>query len=89
MGKYIDYKCVIWYRSHLEDDVDNKKIIKLLKKRQDITNEKGLITQEPIYETVEDLSLEDNDGLSTIEFHDDNNGIDSIVWQNGKDNLPS
>ena len=86
MSKYIDVKVTIWGRFHFKDDTDLNKLIELLKQGKTINDlcddELGFSEYETLYDTEEELSLEENNGNSTIEVFDDN----TLLWANAKEN---
>ena len=85
MSKYIDVKVTIWGRLHFKDDTDLNKLIELLKQgntTNDLCDEKlGFSEYEILYETEEELSLEENNGNPTIEVFDEG----TLLWTNIKE----
>jgi len=66
---YLDYKCTVWRRIHIPDDKNNKEYI-LEKLKQ---GAEPLFTDaeyETLYDTSEDMTVEENEGCSTIELYD-------------------
>jgi hypothetical protein len=89
---HIDVKITTWARYDLTDDVDIEKVRRILEVSPSVDgviDEMKLnycesssgVTYNVIDETEEKLTLEQNDGYSTIELIDDDN---NIIWQNGK-----
>jgi len=76
----LDYKCTVWRRIHIPDDVNDKEyIIETLKKDLEPLFEAA--EYETLYDTSEDMIVEDNDGHSTIELYDEDR---NILFKNGK-----
>ena len=66
---YLDYKCTIWRRIHIPDSKNDKEYI--LEKLKQGTE--PLFTDaeyETLYDTSEDMTVEENGGSSTIELFD-------------------
>ena len=66
---YLDYKCTVWRRIHIPDDKNDKGYI-LEKLKQ---GAEPLFTDaeyETLYDTSEDMTVEENGGCSTIELFD-------------------
>lgn len=84
---YVDMKQTIWERIYFDDDVVNKdEIIEMLNSPMnfpsDIINEDfGFYDSEMLYDTIEYVTIEENNGGSTIEIYDSN---DDLIWSNGK-----
>ena len=86
---YIDYKTTIWQRININvEDADIDEIIAIVKDHQtpnDIFDVLGdrynfdYIQNEILYDTDEFMSIEDNEGCSTVEVYDDEN---RIVFEN-------
>ena len=77
---YLDYKCTIWRRIHIPDDKNDKDYI-LEKLKQ---GAEPLFTDaeyETLYDTSEDMTVEENGGSSTIELFDFE---DELLFKNGK-----
>ena len=76
---YLDYKCTIWRRIHIPDDKNDKGyILEKLKKGTE-----PLLTDaeyETLYDTSEELTVEENGGSSTIELFD----WDELIFKNGE-----
>lgn len=85
MSKYIDIKVTIWGRLHFKDDTDLNKLIELLKQgntTNDLCDEElGFSNYEMLYDTEEELSLEENNGNPTIEVFDEG----TLLWTNIKE----
>ena len=89
---HIDVKITTWARYELTDDIDIEKVRRILEVSSSVDkviDEMKLnycesssgVTYNVIDETEEKLTLEQNDGYSTIELIDD---YKNIIWQNGK-----
>jgi len=76
---YLDYKCTVWRRIHIPDDKNDKGyILEKLKKGTE-----PLLTDaeyETLYDTSEELTVEENGGSSTIELFD----WDELIFKNGE-----
>lgn len=77
---YLDYKCTVWRRIHFsekQNDVD--KILEDIKGgyHPDIVDAE----YETLYDTSEDMTVEENGGSSTIELYDDDN---KLIFKNGE-----
>ncbi len=76
---YLDYKCTVWRRIHIPDDKNDKEYI-LYKLKQ---GAEPLFTDaeyETLYDTSEDMTVDENGGSSTIELF---NG-DELLFKNGE-----
>jgi len=76
---YLDYKCTVWRRIHIPDDKNDKGYI-LEKLKQ---GAEPLFTDaeyETLYDTSEDMTVEENGGSSTIEPFDG----DELLFKNGE-----
>ena len=85
---YVDYKITTWNRVHFSDDTDPKKIIKTIQEEgmDSIFDEDlGFIEQETLFEVDEEMTVEENNGFSTIEVYKKNNPVDDLIWSNGKE----
>jgi len=76
---YLDYKCTVWRRIHFsekQNDVD--KILEDIKGgyHPDIVDAE----YETLYDTSEDMTVDENGGSSTIELYDNN----ELIFQNGE-----
>ena len=77
---YIDIKETIWRRYKYTNNVDIDNLIEKIKNDDIICiGDEGFIKQELMLDTVEDLTVEENDGEATIELYDDN---DWLVYDN-------
>ena len=86
MSIYIDYKITTWRRAHFKDDSDLEKIKEALEdfNSGDIFDEElGFTEDEYLLEFQKELSLDQNDGYSTIELHEVTEDDDKIIYQNG------
>lgn len=76
----LDYKCTVWRRIHIPDDVnDEKYIIETLKKGLEPLLEAS--EYETLYDTSEEMTVEDNDGQSTIDLY---NSDYELLFKNEK-----
>lgn len=74
---YIDIKFTGWGRYTFDDDeVD----INQLESEKDIVEILHKCNWEEMYETYQDMTVSENDGMSTIEVFNENN---ELVWKNG------
>ena len=86
MSIYVDYKITTWRRAHFKDDSDLEKIKEALEdfNSGDIFDEElGFTEDEYLLEFQKELSLDQNDGCSTIELHEVTEDDDKIIYQNG------
>ena len=85
---YVDYKITSWRRVHFKDNANSERIIELIKETgiDEIFDEDlGFIEQETLFEVDEEMTLEENNGLSTIEVYAEGKFADNLIWSNGKD----
>ena len=80
MSKYIDYKVTSWERVILDDEENLDLVIKQIKMGE---SPGSIVTAtDPYYqsldETIEEMSLKDNDGQPTIEIYHDT----KLIWNN-------
>ena len=80
---YLDTKVTTWYRTKFEIEGENeedakKKSIEFLN-----NNEVDLIPWEQIDDTIEVMSIKENDNQPTKELFDEN---DNVIWDNTKTN---
>jgi len=76
---YVDTKITIWQRAYFDDDSDMEKIAKMIEEGDDYYDEDlGFLEVEDLYDTVEDLTIEDNLGEPTIEVYSEEN----MIWNN-------
>lgn len=70
---YIDVKTIVWHRSEfkVEDNITLEDIVQSIKE-EDIEDIAELNHSEYLYETVEDMTPDQNEGLATIEVLDEN-----------------
>jgi hypothetical protein len=66
---YLDYKCTVWRRIHIPDDNNNKEYI-LEKLKQGAEPLFQDAEYETLYDTSEDMTVDENGGCSTIELYD-------------------
>lgn len=81
---YIDYKCTIWKRVHYPSGTTVDDIKNLIGDRKPTAvNVDDLFIDnsevEDLYDTMEELTLIDNDNNSTIEIYDENG---KEIWNN-------
>lgn len=79
---YVDTKVTTWYRTHFEVEANsleeaNLKSIEFVK-----DDEHSGISWEHIDETIEAMSVEENDGQSTEELYDEKG---DMIWDNTKE----
>jgi hypothetical protein len=82
---HINYKCSVWRRLHLPDDITKEEVIEYLRKEAVEQFSSGAAFSDLrathddfLYDTEEDLSVIDNGGSCTVELFDD---IEE-VWDN-------
>lgn len=76
---YLDYKCTVWRRIHFsEKQNDVGKILEDIKGgyHPDIVDAE----YETLYDTSEDMTVDENGGSSTIELYDNN----ELLFKNGE-----
>ena len=85
MSVYVDYKVTIWRRAHFRDDTNIEELQKQLEDFKDniFDEDLGFTEDEFLFETEEDLYLDQNDGFSTIKLHEVTKDGDKIIYQNG------
>ncbi len=66
---YLDYKCTVWRRIHIPDDKNDKEYI-LYKLKQGVEPLFTDAEYETLYDTSEDMTVDENGGSSTIELFD-------------------
>lgn len=79
-----DTLCKLWYRDCIEIEADSYeeakiKTIELVKNYEDLDYS---IWTEPLFETYQEISLDDNDYFSTLELQDSE--TNNIIYENGK-----
>lgn len=77
---YLDYKCTVWRRVNIPDDKNNKEYI-LEKLKQGAEPSFQDAEYETLYDTSEDMTIEENDMFSTVELYNDDN---ELLFTNGK-----
>lgn len=77
---YLDYKCTIWRRIHIPDDKNDREYI-LEKLKQGVEPLFTDAEYETLYDTSEDMTVEENEGFSTIELFDFEG---ELLFKNGK-----
>jgi hypothetical protein len=82
MKNYIDVKVTVWNRFYFNEQTDMKKIADLVQENgmdEVINDELGFNSSEILFDTMEDMTPEENDGNSTIEIY----AGDNPTWNNG------
>lgn len=77
---HLDYKCTIWRRIHIPDDKNDKGYI-LEKLKQGVEPLFTDAEYETLYDTSEDMTVEENGGCSTIELFDFEG---ELIFKNGE-----
>jgi hypothetical protein len=82
---YIDFKITTWERIHIEDESLKDKIVAALKSGEitsadDVFELDNDAYKEDLYYVEEQMTVEDNDGFSTIEAYDDEY---NLLYKNG------
>lgn len=77
---FVSVKETIWTNYTLSDKADKKEIIKRLANGIKPWEMEEFEESENLFETSEEISIEDNDGYATIELYGDNN---EIIYKNG------
>lgn len=82
-NNYIDIKHTVWERFHYKDDINIESLIETLKNYGVPLgeHEDGFVECETLYDTLDEMSLEENNGLSTIEIYSNN----KLIYENGED----
>ena len=81
-GNYVDVKHTIWQRYHYKDDAEMNKIVDAIKNNKDfIDDELGFTQSEDIAETLDQMSVSQNNGQPTIEIYAKENSCDPL-WDN-------
>ena len=87
---YVDYKITTWKRVHFEDHADSERIIEIIKEEginAILDEDLGFTEQETLLEVDEEMTLEENNGFSTIEVYAQGEFINNLIWSNGKDSI--
>jgi hypothetical protein len=70
-NNYVDIKVQMWRRFHFDEDADMQKVANMLQETQNvgdvIDDDLGFLETEDLYETEEEMSIEDNGGCATVE----------------------
>ena len=85
---HVDVKITMWMRVELPEDMSKEEAIDILEKTGSVDE---FFDNEELYpdfqfeyvdieNTEEDMSVEENDGQSTLELYED----EELIWQNGK-----
>jgi hypothetical protein len=82
---YIDFKITTWERIHIEDESIKDKIVTALKSGKitsadDVYELDKDANRELLYDVEEQMTIEENDGFSTIEAYDEEG---ALLYQNG------
>ena len=82
---YIDFKITTWERIHIEDESLKDKIVAALKSGEitsadDVYELDKDANRELLYDVEEQMTVEDNDGFSTIEAYEEEG---TLLYQNG------
>lgn len=79
---YIDRKITIWERMKFRDEEEFKQAIQILKDTNNISevdNQNFEIEYEPLFDTTEEMTVEENGGSSTVEAFNNT----ELIYQNG------
>jgi hypothetical protein len=83
-NKYLDYKVTTWVRVYFPDDTNLEEIIQELETTTpdclSIYDDNVCVVEE-LLEAQEYISVNDNDGFSTIVIYEDND----LIWDNSYD----
>lgn len=89
MDSYLDYKATIWFRIPIRDKETLNKVKQKIEKGilpselyNDLDTEHELGQCEPLYDTEEFITPNENDGQSTIEIYSDGDKNTQMVWDN-------
>ena len=85
---YKDEKCTIWTRERFEIKAETyEQAVQMVKEMEkDLLKYDGIqVSWEELPETLETLSVEDNNGLNTIEIVSED--TDEIIYENGDKSL--
>lgn len=77
---YLDYKCTVWRRIHIPDSKNDKEYIlhKLKEGAEPLFTD---AEYETLYDTSKDMTVEENEGCSTIELFDFEG---ELIFKNGE-----
>jgi hypothetical protein len=84
LKNFVDIKVKVWNRAYFSDEANMQEIIDLIKQGDiySIFDENlGFKEEETMFDTESHLSVEENDGYSTIEVYEDS----KIIYKNGGD----
>jgi len=84
LKNFVDIKVTVWNRVHFSDEANMQEVTDLIKQGniESIFDEDlGSEEKETLFDTEEYLSVEENDGCSTIEVYEDH----KIIYKNGGD----
>ena len=90
MDRYLDYKATVWFRIPIQSEENLQKVKQKIEEGllpyelyNDLDIEHELGQCEPLYDTEEFISPNENDGQSTIELYSgDDNGNQECIWDN-------
>lgn len=89
MDSYLDYKATIWFRIPIQSEENLQKVKQKIEEgflpselynELDIEHELGQC--EPLYDTEEFITPNENDGQSTIEIYENGDKDVQIIWDN-------
>ena len=79
---YIDYKITIWKRLHFSDDTNMNNIVDILEETNNLDNviddDLGFEESEILYDTEQEMIVEDNNNDTTVEVYSNH----SLIWKN-------
>ncbi|MES2328145.1 MAG: hypothetical protein V4539_00995 [Bacteroidota bacterium] len=81
MKKFIDVKVTLWNRYYFNEGADINKLTELVRENgidEVIDDELGFNCSEILFDTMEEMTPDENGGNSTIEIYVDDNS----VWNN-------
>lgn len=84
LKNFVDIKVTVWNRVHFSDEANMQEVTDLIKQGniESIFDENlGFEEEETLFDTEGYLSVEENDGCSTIEVYEDS----KIIYKNGGD----
>jgi hypothetical protein len=81
---HIEYKTTLWQKIYItnNENISTEEIINTLKEGNAINiYELDLQCEnDPMFDTESQMTIDENDGYSTIELYDDE---DKLIWENG------
>lgn len=80
---YIKYKVAVWQQAHFKKDTDIEKLKQSCIDSTDIdyiigSNDNDFVECDTLFDTVEPLTVKENNNQSTIELYDG----DKLIWDN-------